>query len=46
MAIDAHKEVKERVDTVTPEMLYMDLRQKVWGQDKEMQPLFLHSSIT
>ena len=36
MAIDAHKEVKEWVDTVTPEMLYMDLRQKVWGQDKEI----------
>lgn len=36
MAIDAHKEVKEWVDTITPEMLYMDLRQKVWGQDKEI----------
>lgn len=37
MAMDARKEVMRWVNSVTPEMLYMDLREKVWGQDRELR---------
>lgn len=37
MAIDAKKEITEWVNSVTPEMLFMDLRRKVWGQERELR---------